>query len=231
MKAQKLHKTYEPITEWELRKAKLHANNEGPGVPVEKPIYHRVRLDKVEDNHFLDFINRPYFYQDVAYGTRTIKISSGEKSIMPNVTQTVTRSTMTAEYLELCQEKGFEPFSQATLSHILEVRKAPQRKALKGLDNGAAEGMVAFETLDKVVEELQKASASPEWIVNIKKRLNRGKKHLKTDYKVHCIEDSSPCTDHCRVFAYVMRTMTTLHKNVNTHTVYSVTRARTSNQL
>ena len=38
-----LHKTYEPITEWELRKAKLHANSEGPGVPVEKPIYHRVR--------------------------------------------------------------------------------------------------------------------------------------------------------------------------------------------
>ena len=170
-----LHKTYEPITEWELRKAKLHANNEGPGDPVEKPIYHRVRLDKVKDNHFLDFINRPYFYQDVAYGTRTIKISSGEKLIMPNVTQTVTRSTMIAQYLELCQEKGFEPLSQATLYHILEVREASQRKALKGLDTRAAEGMVAFETLDKVVEELQKASASPEWIVNIKERLNRGK--------------------------------------------------------
>ena len=32
-----LHKTYKLITEWELHKAKLYANNEGPGVPVEKP--------------------------------------------------------------------------------------------------------------------------------------------------------------------------------------------------
>ena len=191
-----LHKTYEPITEWELRKAKLHANNEGPGVPVEKLIYHRVRLDAVKFSHFLDFINRPYFYQDVAYGACTIKISSGE-----NVIRTVTRSTMIAQYLELLQEESFEPLSQATLYRILEVREASQRKALKGLDNVAAEGTAAFETLEKVVEELQKAGASPEWIVNIRERLNQGKKYLKTDYKVHCKEDSSPCADHCRVLA------------------------------
>ena len=48
-----LHKMYEPITEWELQKAKLHANEKGPGVRVEKPIYHRVRLDTVKVNHFL----------------------------------------------------------------------------------------------------------------------------------------------------------------------------------
>lgn len=195
-----MHKTYEPITEWELRKAKLHANNEGPGVPVEKPIYHRVRLDAVKVNHFLDFINIYISHKDVAYETRTIKISRGGKLIMPNVIRTVTRSTMIAQYLELCQEESFEPLSQATLYRILEVREASQRKALKGLDNVAAEETAAFETLDKVVEELQKAGASPEWIGNIKERLNQGKKYLKTDYKVHCKEDSSPCADHCRVF-------------------------------
>ena len=90
---------------------------------------------------------------------------------------------------------------QATLYRILEVREASQRKALKGLDNVAAEGTTTFKTLDKVVEELQKAGASPVWIVNIKERLNQEKKYLKTDYKVHCKEDSSPCGDHCRVFA------------------------------
>ena len=112
---------------------------------------------------------------------------------MPDVIRTVTRSTLIAQYLELCQEESFEPLSQATLYRILEVRGTSQRKALKGLDNVAAEGTAAFETLDKVVKELQKASTSPEWIVNIKERLNQGKKYLKTDYKVHCKEDSSPC--------------------------------------
>ena len=151
-------------------------------------------------NHFLDFINIYISHKDVAYETRMIKISRGGKLVMPNVTRTVTRSTMIAQYLELCQEESFEPLSQATLYRILEVREASQRKALKGLDNVAAEETAAFETLDKVVEELQKAGASPEWIGNIKERLNQGKKYLKTDYKVHCKEDSSPCADHCRVF-------------------------------
>ena len=56
-----LHKKYELITEWELRKAKLHANNEGPGVPVEKLIYHRVRLDTAKVNHFLEFYKQIIF--------------------------------------------------------------------------------------------------------------------------------------------------------------------------
>ena len=52
---------------------------------------------------------------------------------MPNVIRAVTRSTMIAQYLELCQEKSFEDLSQATLYRILEVREASQRKALKSL--------------------------------------------------------------------------------------------------
>ena len=70
-----MHKFYEPLTEWELRKAKIHANHNGPGAPLEKPVYHRVKLDSVKVTHFLEFINRPYFHQDVAYGTRTLKVT------------------------------------------------------------------------------------------------------------------------------------------------------------
>ena len=107
----------------ELPKAKLHANNEGPGVPVEKSIYHRVRLDPVKVNHFLDFKNRPYFYQDAAYVTRTIKISSGERSIMPKVIRTVTRSTMIVRHLKnlfLTQKCG-KPITQQGLHRIVSI--------------------------------------------------------------------------------------------------------------
>ena len=61
-------------------------------------------------------------------------------------------------------------------------------------------GTAAFETLERVVEELQRAGASPEWGDNIKEKLNQAKRYLKTDYKVHCKVESSPCADHCRVF-------------------------------
>ena len=192
---------YDPITEWQIRKAKLHAKNNGPGAPLEKPVFHRVRLDMVKVEHFLDFINRPYFHQDVAYGTRTLKLSSGAKLVMPNVVRTVTRSTMLAQYWQYCSEEEFEPLSRATLYRILEVREASQRKALQGLDNVAADGATAFNTIEKIVDELEKAGADPEWSVNVKEKLNDGKKYLKTNYKVHCKEDGSPCADHCRAFA------------------------------
>ena len=52
---------YEPITEWELGKAKLHANEKGPGVPVEKPVYHRVRLDTVKVNHYFGIHKQAIF--------------------------------------------------------------------------------------------------------------------------------------------------------------------------
>ena len=196
-----MHKFYEPLTEWELRKAKIHANHNGPGAPLEKPVYHRVKLDSVKVTHFLEFINRPYFHQDVAYGTRTLNLSSGEKLVMPNVIRTVTRSTMVSQYLQLCQEEDFEPLSRATMYRILEVREASQRKALHGLDNVAADGATAFASLLKITDELQNAGADPDWCAGIKEKLNQAKRYLKTDYKVHCKEECSPCADHCRVFA------------------------------
>ena len=123
-----MHKFYEPLTEWELRKAKIHANHNGPGAPLEKPVYHRVKLDSVKVTHFLEFINRPYFHQDVAYGTRTLNLSSGEKLVMPNVIRTVTRSTMVSQYLQLCQEEDFEPLSRATMYRISKYAKLLREK-------------------------------------------------------------------------------------------------------
>lgn len=99
---------------------------------------------------------------------------------MPKVIRTVTSTTIIAQYLQFCQEESFEPLSQATLYRILEVREASQRKALKGLDDVAAEGTAAFEML----EEIQKAGANAEWSVKIKGRLNQGKRYLKPDYKI-----------------------------------------------
>lgn len=84
---------------------------------------------------------------------------------------------------------------------ILEVREASQRKALHGLDNVAADGATAFASLLKITDELQNAGADPDWCAGIKEKLNQAKRYLKTDYKVHCKEECSPCGDHCRVFA------------------------------
>ena len=156
----KLHEKYERITEWQVRKAKEHARNVGPGIPSEKITRHCVRMDMVKLEHFLDFINRPYFYQDVAYGTRKLKLESGEILTMPNVVGIVTRSTMVSQYMQFCRDENFEPLSRGTLFRILEARGASQQKALQGLDNTAADGVAAFDTLEKIAAQLERMGAS-----------------------------------------------------------------------
>ena len=76
-------------------------------------------------DHFLEFANRPYFYQDVAYGSRILKLDSGEKIPMPNVVRTVTRSTMVNQYQSFCEEEGFNPLSRSILFKILDAGEIP----------------------------------------------------------------------------------------------------------
>lgn len=94
----KLHEPFEKLSDPQIKIARHQAKINGPGVPLKKAISHRVRIDMVKLDHFLTFVDRPYFYQDVAYGQRTLKLESGERLAMPNIIRTVTRSTMIAQY-------------------------------------------------------------------------------------------------------------------------------------
>ena len=48
-------------------------------MPEEK-IHHRVRIDMTKVDHFVEFINRPYFCQDVSYRTKFLKLDSGNRN-------------------------------------------------------------------------------------------------------------------------------------------------------
>ena len=148
----------------------------------------------VKVDHFIDFINRPYFYQDVAYGTRVINLETGEKLVMPNVVRTVTRSTMIHQYQQYCDEEKFSPLSIRTLYKILEVREASQRRSLQGLDNIATDGAAGFETKTLGVE--------PRWCIESMTTLKACERYLKTEYPINCRDGQpSTCPDHCRNFA------------------------------
>ena len=114
-------------------------------------------------DHFVDFINRPYFYQDVSYGNKVLTLDNGVRIKMPNVVRILTRSTMIDQYLEYCKEQCHEPLSMSTLFKILEVRKASQRKSLQGLDNTAADGAAGFQT----IETLGKKGMEKQWCLRI----------------------------------------------------------------
>ena len=195
---QRIHEPFAKLTSWQIKRARAHARECSPGSLVEKPPSHRVRLLPAKLDHFLDFVNRPYFYQDVAFGTRKLKLKSGEKLTMPNIIRKVTRATMIRQYLKFCEEEQYEPLSRASLFRVLEVREASQQKSLSGLDNTAADGSAAFERLQRIVEELGHIGLEKSLADDISRSLRDGKKYLKTEYQKNCKDNESSCPDHCR---------------------------------
>ena len=196
---QKFHKPYEKRET--NKKGEIACKKTRAGSNAPKVFSHRVRLDTNKVDHFIDFVNRPYFYQDVAFGTRTLTLDGGGKITMPNVIRTVTRSTMIMHYLQHCEEESFEPASRSTHCRILEVREASQQKSLSGLDNIAAEGVASFERLLSILEELNQAGADKRRVTELAKKFNDGKRYLRTEFKVNCSAEESECADHCRTFA------------------------------
>ena len=198
---QKVHEPYENLSTWQIKQARLHARSCGPGSYPATEKQHRVRLDMAKVEHFVEFVNRPCFYQDLSFGSKILKLDNGEKIEMPNVVRTVTRSTMISQYFEYCKEQECEPLSRSTLFKILEVRQASQRKSLQGLDNTAADGAAAFQTLETIIESLEKGGMDNGWCKKISRRLRDAKCYLKTEYPVNCKPMKSSCADHCRNFA------------------------------
>ena len=109
------------LTKWRIDEAQKHAALAGPGRAVELPTIHRCRMDPAKVDHFLDFIKSPSFLQDVAYGTKFLKLSTGEKLEIPNVVRTVVSSRLIKLYFSYCSEVGFQALKRSTLFNILQV--------------------------------------------------------------------------------------------------------------
>ena len=105
----KIHESYGKLSTWEIKQARSHANLQGPGTIPENTTKHRIRLDTAKVDHFVEFVNRPYFYQDVSFGSKILTLDNGDRIEMPHVVRTVTRSTMIDQYLEYCKEQCHEP--------------------------------------------------------------------------------------------------------------------------
>ena len=77
---QKIHQPYGKLSTWEIKQARSHANLSGPGTIPEVTTKHRVRLDMSKVDHFVEFTNRPYFYQDVSYGSKILVLENGDRT-------------------------------------------------------------------------------------------------------------------------------------------------------
>lgn len=117
----KLQNMVPGLSKWRIDQARQHATVAGKGQPpIERPIYH-TKIDPVKINHFINFISRPEFVQDVAFGTKTLKLDSGERIIIPAVIRTLIPSRIIRQYMEYCRAEGFLPTSERSLYRNAKV--------------------------------------------------------------------------------------------------------------
>ncbi|KAK3751918.1 hypothetical protein QZH41_007936 [Actinostola sp. cb2023] len=146
----KVHQPYGKLSTWEIKQARSHANLHGPGALPENTKQHRVCLDMGKVDHFVEFINIPYFYQDASYGSKILFLDNGERIEMPNVVRTEVKqgiegSSWTPYSLEQ-QEDLLYDFDHAQSdillwkAHILRSINQEEAKqdALKAADSESA---------------------------------------------------------------------------------------------
>ena len=188
------------ITKWRIDQACQHATEVGKGQVVPEQTIFRKRIDQGKVDHFISYISQPQLHQDVAFGTKTLKLDSGERIIIPAVVRTLIPSRINEQYTSYCREQQFELASTHCLFRMLEICSASMQRSLHGLDNITAEGTEAFDNLHAIINTLVENGAEGHWAETMRRDLKEAKRYLKTDYKMHVGRNENN-SDHCTVHA------------------------------
>ena len=184
------------ISRRQIQNARQHVREKGAGETKVPEKLFRCRLDMDKVREFILFISRSTFLQDVAFGTKKLKLNSGVTLPILAVVRTMTATKIVHLYQQECKQEGKEPLNERTCFRIMQVCSASKQKSLQGLDNTSTAGIEAFETLETLVAT---NGAGATWGRETAQRLRAGTKYLKCDYKCNLGPDEH-CPDHCIQF-------------------------------
>ena len=90
-----LRKFIPTITRYRYNIARRHRLLHGRGAPISVNINNRLRVDHAKLEHFISFITSPHIIQDVPFGEKITKMSTGEANVIressSNTSSTVLR--------------------------------------------------------------------------------------------------------------------------------------------
>ena len=173
------------LTRFRFNIARHHLllHGRGSSVPTVKSTRMYIAPEKLD--HFLAFITSTHILQDLPFGEKTLKLSSGSEIKVPNVVRSIIPEHIVLQYVSYCRDTGFTPMSRSTLCKVLKVCSASTRKSLQGLDYVSAAGAKAFEDLEEVIEKIgDDYGKGLTWAKQQKEKLQIAKRYLKGDYKV-----------------------------------------------
>lgn len=173
------------VTEYRVKIAHQHKHVYGRGVPLPSKCSPRMRVEPIQLDHFLTFITSPHIIQDLPFGQKYLKLSTGEVLETPNVIRCMIPERIVIQYTKYCEEVGFQPFGRTTMLTILNACSATVRKSLQGIDYIAAEGSKAFDDLCQVARRLEECGGLRRDVAESwRSCLKNAKQYLKSDYKV-----------------------------------------------
>ncbi|KAK3745426.1 hypothetical protein QZH41_010250, partial [Actinostola sp. cb2023] len=193
-----LMKMLPTLSKWRIDQARQHATEVGKGQPIPEASIFRQRISNVQIDHFIDYISRPEMLQDVAFGTKVIKLDSGESIIIPAVVRTMIPTRIIEQYISFCKQQNFVPAGPRSLYRIIKVCAASAQKSLQGLDNTTAEGTDAIDNMAEIITTLGNHGSEFEWVKFAQKKIKEAKRYLKTEFKGHVNREES-CDEHCTV--------------------------------
>ena len=188
------------LTKWKIDQARQHACDIGKGQTLVSEPVHRRRISTSQVQHFVDFISRPEMVQDVAFGTKTLKLDSGDSIIIPAVVRTMIPSRIIEQYQSYCTQNSFEPAGQRSLYRMIDVCAASLQTSLQGLDNTTAEGTDAVDNMNDLVDTLGNLGSSDQFTKLAHQGIKEAKRYLKTEFKGH-VGREKIYADRCTTYA------------------------------
>lgn len=122
------------LTEYTFKIARQQALQYWRGGEVSTVKIPRLRVEMTQLDYFLAYITSPHVTQDLPFGQRYPRLSSGQVLETPNVIRTMISGRIVRQYQAYCEESGFKPFGVATMLRILSSCSATVRRLLQGLD-------------------------------------------------------------------------------------------------
>ena len=90
------------ITRYRYNIARRHRLLHGRGAPISVNINNRLRVHHAKFEHFISFITSPHIIQDVPFGDKIIKLSTGEEITTPYVIWTMIPERIVQQYQQCC---------------------------------------------------------------------------------------------------------------------------------
>ena len=187
------------LTPHRFTAARKHAAQFAHGTSIDQSPVLIQRFDYDQVEHFIEFITSEHVCTDLPFGERCLRQSNGNELFIPNTIRNMIPTRIIRQYYIFCEENspGFRPLGQSSLYSLLDVCKASTRKSLQGINYFAADAGEAFDSIEKLIDELHLDITKHRRLIE---NLKRGRQYLKSDYKVH-ISKSSTVGDHCATFA------------------------------